>query len=59
MRVVAGQKRLAAAIAAGLREVPCIVHDVDDETAARMRAASNVAASTASSSCRDRVVRQA
>jgi hypothetical protein len=43
MRLVAGQRRLAAAIAAGLREVPCLVHDLDDEAAGRLRAASNVA----------------
>jgi hypothetical protein len=36
---IAGRKRLAAAIAAGLEQVPCIVHDVDDEGAARLRTA--------------------
>ncbi len=41
LRVIAGQRRLAAAIAAGLREVPCLVHDVDDELAEQLRAASN------------------
>jgi hypothetical protein len=41
-RIVAGHRRLAAAIASGLREVPCIVHEIDDETAGRLREASNV-----------------
>ncbi len=41
LRVIAGQRRLAAAIAAGLRDVPCRVHDVDDAVAEQMRAASN------------------
>jgi hypothetical protein len=40
--VIAGHRRLAAAIAAGLREVPCIVHNVDDEGAQRIRAAANL-----------------
>jgi ParB-like chromosome segregation protein Spo0J len=42
--VIAGRKRLAAAVAAGLREVPCLVERVDDEQAQTLAAASNVAA---------------
>lgn len=41
-RLIAGRKRLSAAVAAGLRDVPCIVFDVDDEEAARLADASNV-----------------
>jgi hypothetical protein len=49
MRVISGQRRLAAAIAAGLREVPCLVHDIDDEAAERMRMAARVAECPAAS----------
>lgn len=42
--VIAGRKRLAAARAAGLREVPCLVERVDDDEAQTIAAASNVVA---------------
>src|SRR5262245_26621406 len=42
--VIAGRKRLAAAVAAGLREVPCLVERVDEDEAETLAAASNVAA---------------
>ena len=41
-RLIAGRKRLSAAVAAGLRDVPCVVFDVDDEEAARLAEASNI-----------------
>jgi ParB-like nuclease family protein len=41
-RLIAGRKRLSAAVAAGLREVPCVVFEVDDEEAARLAEASNL-----------------
>jgi hypothetical protein len=42
--VIAGRKRLAAAVAAGLAEVPCIVHQVDEAGAAALEAAEQVRA---------------
>jgi len=36
-RTITGQKRLAAARAAGLRDVPCLVHHVSDDRAEVMR----------------------
>jgi len=40
--VIAGRQRLAAAVAAGLAEVPCIVHQVDEAGAAALQTAENV-----------------
>ena len=36
-KTITGQKRLAAARAAGLRDVPCLVHHVSDERAQALR----------------------
>jgi len=36
-KTITGQKRLAAARAAGLRDVPCLVHHVPDERAQALR----------------------
>ncbi len=41
-RLIAGRKRLAAAVAAGLHDVPCIVQRVDEEQAGLMAEATNV-----------------
>ena len=43
-RLIAGRKRLAAAMAAGLREVPCLVQRVDEEQAGLMAEATNLPA---------------
>ena len=43
-RVISGRRRLAAAVAAGLQEVPCLVQHVDSERAERMALASNLPA---------------
>ncbi len=40
--LIAGRKRLSAAVAAGLAAVPCMLHDVDGETAAALTAAENI-----------------
>jgi hypothetical protein len=39
--ILSGVRRLAAAVAAGLQEVPCLVHDVDDVEARRLTEAAN------------------
>jgi len=41
-RIIDGQKRLAAAVAAGVDEVPCLLHDVEDNEAAALAEAANV-----------------
>jgi ParB-like chromosome segregation protein Spo0J len=43
-RIISGRRRLAGAVAAGLREVPCLVQHVDDDGAERMAQASNLPA---------------
>ncbi len=49
-QLLAGSKRLAAAVNAGLKEVPCLVHEVDDVEARRLAEAANRRASRTSSS---------
>lgn len=39
--LLSGAKRLAAALSAGLKEVPCLVHDVDELDARRLAEAAN------------------
>jgi ParB-like chromosome segregation protein Spo0J len=41
-QLIAGRKRLAAALAAGVTEVPCVTHDVDEAQAALLAEADNV-----------------
>jgi len=41
-QVIAGRKRLAAAIAAGITDVPCVSYDVDDGEAAALAQADNL-----------------
>ena len=41
-QLIAGSKRLAAAIAAGLTEVPCLLHEADDDRARQLADADNL-----------------
>ncbi len=46
-RLLAGSKRLAAAIAAGVQEVPCVVHSIGDYASGAFGAALKAAAPAA------------
>ena len=41
-QLIAGRKRLAAAIEAGVTDVPCLIHDVDEAEAAALAEADNL-----------------
>ena len=47
--LITGRKRLAAARAAGLNAVPCLLHDIDEEGAAALAAADNLRCDEATS----------
>jgi len=55
-RLIAGRKRLSAAMAAGLREVPCLIQRVDEEQAAQLADASNLPAHDAVATVRQSIV---
>jgi ParB-like chromosome segregation protein Spo0J len=57
--VIAGAKRLAAARAAGLVEVPCLLYDADDEQVRRMRQATNIRYDDALESSNERMLMKA
>jgi hypothetical protein len=46
--LIAGRKRLAAAVAAGVAAVPCVLHDVDGQGAVALAAADNLRPDVAS-----------
>jgi hypothetical protein len=50
--VIAGKRRLAAAAALGLTEVPCVLHQVDDAAAAALSDAENIRVMQAGGSLR-------
>ncbi len=57
--VIAGTKRLAAAKAAGLTEVPCLLYDADDQQAQRMKQATNMRTDSAVESANERILMKA
>ena len=52
-KLIAGRRRLSAAVAAGLRDVPCLVFDVDDAEAARLTEAADVTAKAAAAEAQE------
>jgi hypothetical protein len=42
IRLIDGRKRLQAAVIAGLREVPCLAHDIDDSACLAVAQAANI-----------------
>jgi ParB/RepB/Spo0J family partition protein len=50
--VIAGRRRFAAAMSLGLTEVPCVLHQVDDETAKALAQSENIRAAAGASSLR-------
>jgi hypothetical protein len=57
--VIAGTKRLAAAKAAGLAEVPCLLYNADDQQAQRMKQATNTRSDAAVESANERILMKA
>ena len=51
--LIAGRKRLAASLAAGVAAVPCVLHDVDGQAAVALAAADNLRLDLASQAARD------
>lgn len=57
--VIAGTKRLAAAKAAGLAEVPCLLYNADDQQAQRMKQTTNTRSDAAVESANERILMKA
>ena len=57
-RLIAGQRRLAAARQAGLTEVPCLVHTVNETRALQLAAADNLRSPQAASSLSCRLAKR-
>jgi hypothetical protein len=51
--LIAGRKRLAASLAAGVAAVPCVLHDVDGQAAVALAAADNIRVDVASHAASD------
>lgn len=57
--VIAGAQRLAAAKAAGLTEVPCLLYDADERQAERMRYATNIRGNSAFEATNEKLLMKA